>query len=66
MRNNLKCKCCDEHLEKNWIALNKKLIDTELTDFLCLECLSDELCCSVDDLLIKIEEFKDSGCTLFS
>lgn len=66
MKKQPKCKCCGSELEKNEIALNKKLIASDLREFLCLDCLADELCCDVQDLLIKIEEFKDSGCKLFS
>jgi len=30
-----------------------------------MECLADYLGCTVDELLDKIEEFKEEGCTLF-
>jgi len=33
--------------------------------FFCLRCFADYLSCSEDDLLIKIEEFKELGCGLF-
>ena len=52
-------------MSKDEIALNKKLIDINITQFQCLECLSMSLGCNVDDLKIKIEEFKEQGCTLF-
>ena len=60
------CYQCDCQLEKNWIALNKKLLGKEKKKYLCIVCLADMLDCEVDDLEIKIEEFKDAGCTLFS
>lgn len=59
------CKYCGAELKKDWIALNKKLVNAELKDFLCLTCLADDFDCSVDDLEIKIQEFKEEGCTLF-
>ena len=37
----------------------------DINEFCCLECLADMFDCSVDDLKIKIEEFKEEGCTLF-
>jgi len=33
---------------------------------MCVICLADYLDCSADDLLVKIEEFKEQNCTLFS
>ncbi len=60
-----KCKRCGAGLDKDTIALNKKLINVSLEEFECLNCLSDTFDCSVEDLKIKIEEFKEEGCTLF-
>ncbi len=59
------CKCCGVLINKDTIGLNKKLLNVELKEFECLECLADKFDCSVEDLLIKIEEFKEEGCTLF-
>lgn len=65
MAKQIKCKYCSTLLKKDWIALNKKLIDPELLEFACISCLADDFDCSVEDLEIKIEEFKEEGCTLF-
>lgn len=65
MQTNNKCKICGKELNKDCIALNKKLLNSDITEFLCLECLADNFDCTVEDLLIKIEEFKEEGCTLF-
>lgn len=59
------CKYCNAPLKRDWIALNKKLISLELNEFICISCLADDLDCEVEDLEIKIEEFKEQGCTLF-
>lgn len=59
------CKKCGAILDKDTIALNKKLLSINLKEFCCLECLADTFDCSVEDLKIKIEEFKEEGCTLF-
>jgi biotin operon repressor len=59
------CKNCGAVLNKDTIALNKKLLDKNLKEFKCLECLADMFDCSVEDLQDKIEEFKEEGCTLF-
>jgi biotin operon repressor len=63
-----KCKLCCEcgkKLKKDEIALCQKLLGTDTEDFYCIECLSEYLGCSTDDLTIKIQEFKEQGCTLF-
>lgn len=57
--------CGKQALEKDTVAINKKLLGTEIKKFYCMECLADYLGCSVQDLMDKIEEFKDEGCTLF-
>ena len=59
------CKNCGAILDKDTVALNKKLLNVNLTEFCCLECLADTFDCSVEDLKIKIEEFKEEGCKLF-
>lgn len=61
-----KCKCCGAELQKDWIALNKKLLDKDAKEFLCISCLADTFGCDVEDLEIKIDEFKEEGCILFS
>lgn len=59
------CIDCGRQLTKDEIALNKKLISLELTEFRCLDCLSYSFGCEAEDLRIKIDEFKEQGCTLF-
>ena len=61
-----KCVICGKEIrEKNVLGINKKLLGEDIINFYCMDCLADYLGCSVDDLLEKIEEFKDEGCTLF-
>lgn len=60
-----KCRDCGQHLTKDEIALNKKLISQDVLEFQCLNCMSESFDCSVSDLKIKIDEFKEQGCTLF-
>lgn len=60
-----KCRNCGAELQKDWIALHKKLLDDKANDFLCISCLADTFDCEIEDLEIKIEEFKEQGCTLF-
>jgi uncharacterized protein YlaI len=57
--------CGKPDLDKNTIGINKKLLGTNINNFYCMDCLADYLGCTVQDLLDKIEEFKDEGCKLF-
>lgn len=69
MKNNksINCvSCFKEKLDKDTIALNKKLLGKGIENFYCLSCLAEFLNTTVEELLDKIEEFKDEGCTLFN
>ena len=57
--------CGKKPLNKDTLGINKKLLGKDIKKFYCIECLADYLGCSVDDLLEKIEEFKEEGCILF-
>jgi biotin operon repressor len=57
--------CGKETLEKNEIGINKKLLGEQIDSFYCMDCLAEYLGVSVQDILDKIEEFKDQGCKLF-
>lgn len=59
------CVDCGRQLTKDEIALTKKLISLDIGEFKCLDCLSISLGCEVEDLKIKIDEFKEQGCSLF-
>ena len=64
MKNNC-VMCGKEHLNKDTIGMNKKLLGEDIENFYCLDCLAEYLGCTVDELLDKIEEFKEEGCKLF-
>lgn len=57
--------CGKEALDKNEIGINKKLLGEQVESFYCMDCLANYLEVSVQDILDKIEEFKDQGCKLF-
>lgn len=59
------CCECGEILKKDEIALSQKLIDIETEEFYCISCLAEYIGCTMEDLKIKIQEFKEQGCTLF-
>lgn len=57
--------CGGKSLDKNAIGINKKLLGESIKNFYCMSCLADYLGCTVQELIDKIEEFKDEGCKLF-
>ena len=57
--------CGKEHLEKDTIGINKKMLGENNDNFYCMDCLAEYLGCTVQELLDKIEEFKEEGCKLF-
>ena len=62
-----KCYVCGkEPLSKDEIGLTKKLIDKKAKSIYCISCLAEELDVTEEELLAKIEDFKNEGCTLFS
>lgn len=66
MKNIIKCYVCGSApLSKEEIGLTKKLIDLKTKQFYCLKCLADYLEVTEDELMAKIQEFKDQGCILF-
>lgn len=64
-RKKIECCECGKTLVKDEIALCKKLLGIDTEDFYCIVCLSEYLECTKADLEIKIQEFKEQGCTLF-
>ena len=57
--------CGKNDLEKNTIGINKKLLGEKIANFYCMDCLADYLNVTVEELMDKIEEFKEEGCKLF-
>ena len=65
MRRKSICIDCKKPLHKDEIALSRKLIDPDTEEWYCLSCMAENFGCTQEDLRIKIQEFKEQGCTLF-
>lgn len=52
-------------LARNEIGINKKLLGEDINKFYCLDCLAEYLEVTPQDILDKIEEFKEDGCKFF-
>jgi hypothetical protein len=59
------CYECKSRLDKDYIALSKKLLGRNTSQFYCIACLAKFLECEQSDLEIKMMEFKEQGCALF-
>ncbi|MFH1882311.1 MAG: hypothetical protein ABIL62_06330 [Planctomycetota bacterium] len=66
MKNNSECIACGkEHLSKDEIGLNKKLIHHEVERMMCLTCIAEYFETPVDEMKDMVEVFKRQGCDLF-
>lgn len=57
--------CGKENLDKDTNGINKKLLGIDMINIYCMDCLAEYLGCTVQDLLDKIQDFKDEGCAFF-
>lgn len=58
--------CGKENLTRDEIGINIKLLGDRVESYYCLECLAEYLNVTTQDILDKIEEFKEDGCKLFN
>ena len=65
MAKRVKCCVCETTLRKKESGLNQQLIGERAGKNGCLYCLAVHLDTTTEDLLEKIEDFKNEGCTLF-
>jgi len=61
----IECYICKAVLTKDYVALNRKLINRHVEKYFCIDCMAEHLDCAKIDLLVKIDEFKEQGCGLF-
>ena len=65
-KNIFDCIACGKRpLSKNEIGINKKLLGIKSESFYCIDCLANFLEVEPQDILDKIEDFKNDGCKLF-
>ena len=65
MKNYICYVCGKNPIEKNEVGLTKKLIGSNPEHYYCLSCLAEYLEVTEDELVAKVEEFKEEGCKLF-
>lgn len=57
--------CGKKQLSRDELGLNRKIIGREIKQYYCLECFAEYFDVTTEELLAKIEEFKEEGCVLF-
>ena len=66
-RKNISCITCGKKmLTKDEIGINIKLLGEGIEHYYCIDCLANYLEVTADELMEKIEDFKEEGCTLFN
>ncbi len=59
------CIICRQPVTRDEIAMTRKLINRGALEYLCLPCLARRFDATLDELLERMQAFKDMGCTLF-
>ena len=57
--------CGKTGLVRNEIGINKMLFGEDVENFYSLDCLAEYLDVTAQDILDKLEEFREEGCRLF-
>ncbi len=57
--------CGKQNLNKDEIGITKKLLGKNEQRMFCLSCLAEQLEVTEEELVDKINEFKEEGCKLF-
>ena len=57
--------CGKSPLTKNELGITKKLLGAQSKNFYCVDCLANFLEVEPQNILDKIEDFKNDGCKLF-
>lgn len=57
--------CGKQNLNKDEIAITKKLLGKNEQRMFCISCLAEQLEVTEEELVDKINEFKEEGCKLF-
>jgi hypothetical protein len=56
---------CGSSLKLDVLSLNRKLLGEEARKVYCLACMADLFECALEDVVGKLDAFKQEGCRLF-
>jgi hypothetical protein len=57
--------CCGSPLQLDVLSLNRKLLGDQSEKRYCLGCMADLFECAFEDVVSKLDAFKQEGCRLF-
>ena len=60
------CHLCGTRMQNDEIALNLKLLGRQIGVTKCLPCLAEFLGCDEQELNIRMQQYKETGCLLFT
>ena len=60
-----KCVLCGKRVTSDEIGMTKKMVSRGPTQFFCMHCLAQYHGVPVENLYVKLEQFRADGCTLF-
>ena len=66
VKKNKQCDVCKKILSRDEVGLSKKLLEESIYTFLCMECLSEHMDISIDEVEYLVERFKEEGCIFFA
>ena len=61
-----KCMQCGREVTPDEIGMTKKMVNRGATRFFCMDCLAQYHGIPVENLYVKLEQFREDGCTLFA
>lgn len=61
-----KCMQCGREVTPDEIGMTKKMVNRGAVRFFCMDCLAQYHGIPVENLYVKLEQFREDGCTLFA
>ena len=57
---------CGREVTPDEVGMTKKMVNRGATRFFCMDCLAQYHGIPVENLYVKLEQFREDGCTLFA
>ena len=60
------CVDCNQPLHRDEVAISRRLIGRGITRYCCIGCLAERLKVDPTVIKLKIQEYRELGCSLFT